>query len=180
MADAVVRHGKRCCGRGVAADVISDVSRTAEERVLAPRAGVGWRKAAMHCESATRAPPGRAFRVAGRRDRRGDTRMCNQNEWIVREAFLAYDRGDVARMMDFVDPDLEWTYLDPGLEDPQPQTCRGRGELEKALRWQADRGLQAELEQVIAAGEKVILVMRTPGVNQYRHWQAGDRTYDVV
>ena len=42
--------------------------------------------------------------------------MCNQNEWIVREAFLAYDRGDVARMMDFVDPDLEWTYLDPGLE----------------------------------------------------------------
>jgi len=110
----------------------------------------------------------------------GDTRMCNQNEWIVREAFLAYDRGDVARMMDFVDPDLEWTYLDPGLEDPQPQTCRGRGELEKALRWQADRGLQAELEQVIAAGEKVILVMRTPGVDQYRHWQAGDRTYDVV
>jgi ketosteroid isomerase-like protein len=40
--------------------------------------------------------------------------MCNQNEWIVREAFLAYERGDVARMMDFVDPDLEWTYLDPG------------------------------------------------------------------
>ena len=110
----------------------------------------------------------------------GDTRMCNQNEWIVREAFLAYDRGDVARMMDFVDPDLEWTYLDPGLEDPQPQTCRGRGELEKALRWQADRGLQAELEQVIAAGEKVILVMRTPGVDQYRHWQADDRTYNVV
>jgi hypothetical protein len=27
--------------------------------------------------------------------------MCNQNEWIVREAFLAYDRGDVTRMMDF-------------------------------------------------------------------------------
>jgi len=71
MADAVVRHGTRCCGRGVAADVISDVSRTAEERALASRAGVGWRKAAMHCESATRAPPGRAFRVAGRRDRRG-------------------------------------------------------------------------------------------------------------
>ena len=36
--------------------------------------------------------------------------MCNENEWIVREAFLAYDRGDIARMMDFVDPRLEWTY----------------------------------------------------------------------
>jgi len=106
--------------------------------------------------------------------------MCNQNEWIVREAFLAYNRGDIARMMDFVDPDLEWTYLDPGLEDPQPQTCHGRDELEKALLRQTERGLRAELEQVIAAGEKVMLVMRTPGVDQYRHWQPGDQTYDVL
>jgi ketosteroid isomerase-like protein len=104
--------------------------------------------------------------------------MCNQNEWIVREAFLAYDRGDVARMMDFVDPDLDWTYLDPGRADPQPQTCHGRGELEKALRRQADLGLRAELEEVIAAGERVMLVMRTPGIDEYR--QAGERTYDVV
>jgi ketosteroid isomerase-like protein len=106
--------------------------------------------------------------------------MCNQNEWIVREAFLAYDRGDVARMMDFVDPDLEWTYLDPGLEDPQPQICHGRRELEKALRRQADLGLRAELEAVVAIGNRVMLVMRTPGVDEYRHRQADDRTYDVV
>jgi hypothetical protein len=45
---------------------------------------------------------------------------------------------------------------------------------------QAERGLRAEIEQVIAAGEKVVLVMRTPGVDQYRHRQADDRTYDVV
>ena len=106
--------------------------------------------------------------------------MCNLNEWIVREAFLAYDRGDVAAMMKFVDPDLEWTYLDPGLEDAQPRMCRGRGELEEALRRQADLGLRAELEEVIAAGDQVILVMRTPGVDDYRHQQSGDRTYDVV
>jgi ketosteroid isomerase-like protein len=106
--------------------------------------------------------------------------MCNQNEWIVREAFLAYDRGDVARMMDFVDPDLEWTYLDPATEDPQPQTRHGRDELEKALRRQADLGLRAELEAVVAAGDRVMLVMRTPGIDQYRHRQADDRTYDIV
>ena len=58
--------------------------------------------------------------MPGRRDRRGGYPDVNQNEWIVREAFLAYDRGDVARMMDFVDPELEWTSIDPGLEDPQP------------------------------------------------------------
>jgi ketosteroid isomerase-like protein len=106
--------------------------------------------------------------------------MCNQNEWIVREAFLAYDRGDVARMMEFVDPDLEWTYLDPGLEDPQPQACHGREELEKALRRQAGLGLKAEVEEVVAAGDQVMLVMRTPGVGQYRHRNADDRSYDVL
>lgn len=106
--------------------------------------------------------------------------MCNQSEWIVREAFLAYDRGDLARMMDLVDPDLEWTYLDPSEADPRPQTFHGRGELEKALRRLLDRGLRAELEQVIAAGEKVIVVMRTPGVDQYRRWESSDLTYDVV
>ncbi len=106
--------------------------------------------------------------------------MCNLNEWIVREAFLAYDRGEIARMMDLVDPDLEWTYLDPSLADPQPRTCHGRGELEKALRRQADLGLRAEIEEVIASGDQVILVMRTPGVDEYRHRRADDRTYDVV
>jgi ketosteroid isomerase-like protein len=106
--------------------------------------------------------------------------VCNQSEWIVREAFRAYDRGDVARMMEFVDPDLEWTYVDPILDDSPPQTRRGRGELEKALRQRAERGLRPQVEQVIAAGEKVILVMRTPGVDQYRHGQADNRTYDVV
>ncbi|HEV8275510.1 MAG TPA: nuclear transport factor 2 family protein [Streptosporangiaceae bacterium] len=106
--------------------------------------------------------------------------MCNQNEWIVREAFLAYDRGDVTRMMDFVDPDVDWTYLDPGPDGPRPRTCHGRGELEEALRRQAQWGLRAELEEVVAAGDRVMLVMRTPGIDEYPHRQADDRTYDIV
>jgi ketosteroid isomerase-like protein len=106
--------------------------------------------------------------------------MCNQNEWIVREAFLAYDRGDVTRMMDFVDPDVDWTYLDPGPDGPRPRTCHGRGELEEALRRQAQWGLRAELEEVVAAGDRVMLVMRTPGIDEYGHRQADDRTYDIV
>jgi ketosteroid isomerase-like protein len=106
--------------------------------------------------------------------------MCNLSEWIVREAFSAYERGDFARMMEFVDPDLEWTYFDPGQEDPRPQIRRGREELEKAVRQQADLGLRAELEQVVASGDQVILVTRTPGIDKYRHRQADDRTYDVV
>jgi len=106
--------------------------------------------------------------------------MCNQNEWIVREAFLAYDRGDVARMLDFVDPGLEWTHLDPGLDASRPPVCHGREELERVLRLQAQRGLRSELEEVVAAGDQVILVMRTPGLDRYRDQQSDDRTYDVL
>lgn len=106
--------------------------------------------------------------------------MCNENEWIVREAFLAYDRGDFARMMDFVDPGLQWTYLDPGLAEAAPQVCSGREELERVLRLQADLGLHSELEEVVAAGDQVILVMHTPGLDKLRGRQAGDRTYDVA
>jgi len=103
--------------------------------------------------------------------------MCNQSEWIVREAFLAYDRGDVTRMMEFVDPDLEWTSLDPSLGS---QSDRGREQLGKAMRRQAERGWRAEVEQAIAAGEQVILVMRTPGVDEYTQREADDRTFDVI
>jgi ketosteroid isomerase-like protein len=105
--------------------------------------------------------------------------MCNENEWIVREAFRFYDRGDVARMMDFVDPDLEWTYYDPG-QDPQPHVSHGRDELKKAVLRQASLGLHAELEEVVAAGDQVILVMRTAGLGKQRQRDDDDRTYDVA
>jgi ketosteroid isomerase-like protein len=105
--------------------------------------------------------------------------MCNQNEWIVREAFLAFSRGDVSRMMEFVDPDLEWTNGGPGPDDCR-QACAGRDALEEALRQQASSGRRAELEEVVASGEKVMLVMRTPGLGLTRSHSPGDKTYDVV
>ena len=106
--------------------------------------------------------------------------MCNQNEWIVREAFLAYDQADMPRLMEFVGQDFEWTYLDPSEPEPQPRASRSRGELEKSLRRQAERGLHAELEEVVAAGDQVILVMRTPGLGRHLGRAGDDRTYDVV
>lgn len=105
--------------------------------------------------------------------------MCNENEWIVREAFLAYARGDVERMMEFVDPNLEWTNPGPGPDDGA-LVCAGRDELEQALRQQASSGLRAELEEVVASGEKVMLVMRTPGLGLTSPRSPGDWTYDVV
>ena len=76
--------------------------------------------------------------------------MTDANEALVREACEAYGRGDVARMLDFVDPDLEWIYLNPAFEDPEPETCHGREQLRWALERQAERRLASQVEEVVA------------------------------
>ena len=103
----------------------------------------------------------------------------NQPADLIRKAYEAYSRGDVAAMLRSVDPDLEWTFLDPSLEDPEPQVCHGRHELKKALQRQAEQGLQAELEEVSAHGDRVMVVVRIPGVDALRARKADDRNYAV-
>jgi ketosteroid isomerase-like protein len=106
--------------------------------------------------------------------------MQNDNIATVRAAYEAYVRGDLKTMLGFVDPDLEWTYLDPSLEDPEPQTCHGRDELETALKHQAGQGLRSELEEVIGADDEVVVIIRTPGVDAHRARKADDRNFDVL
>lgn len=105
--------------------------------------------------------------------------MSNGNVDLIRRAYEAYSRGDMATMLELVDPDLEWTYLDPSLEDPAPQVCHGRHELAAALERQAERDPKAELEEVVARGDRVMVVVRTPGVDSFRERKADDRTYAV-
>ncbi len=105
--------------------------------------------------------------------------MSNENVELIRTAYRAYARGDLASMLEFVDPDLEWTYLDPSLEDPEPQVCHGRHELEAALQHRAEHGLKSELEEVLGHGDRVMVVARTPGVDAHRVKPAEDRNFTV-
>jgi ketosteroid isomerase-like protein len=105
--------------------------------------------------------------------------MSNENADLVRRAYQAYASGDLAGMLELVDPDLEWTYLDPTLEQPIPQVCHGRHELEQVLRGWAEHGLRAELEEVAGRGELVMVGVRTPGVDAHHGWRRGDRAYSV-
>jgi ketosteroid isomerase-like protein len=89
--------------------------------------------------------------------------MSNENAELIRRAYQAYANGDLAAMLELVDPDLEWTYLDPALEHPTPQVCHGRHELEQVLRHWAEHGRRVELEEVISSGELVMVGVRTPG-----------------
>ena len=105
--------------------------------------------------------------------------MSNENVALLRRAYEAYASGDLATMLVFVDPDLEWTYLDPTFEDPEPQVCHGRHEFQSVLERQAERGLRAQLEEVVGHGDRVMVVVWTPGVDAYRVRQADDRNYAV-
>jgi ketosteroid isomerase-like protein len=106
--------------------------------------------------------------------------MSNDNADLIRRAYQAYASGDLATMLEFVDPDLEWTYLDPTLEHPIPQVCHGRQELEQVLGGWAEHGLRAELEEVISGGELVMVGVRTPGVDAHYGRPGDDRAYSVV
>ena len=94
--------------------------------------------------------------------------MVGRNEAVVREAYEAYGRGDVARVLEFVDPELEWTYLHPALENPKSETCRGQRQLQLALERQAGHGLASQIEEIAASGDKVMVVIRTPGIDRVR------------
>src|SRR5215472_3686255 len=84
--------------------------------------------------------------------------MCNLSEWVVRSAYLAYERDDMAGMLDLVAPDLEWTYYSSG--DTAPLSCHGRDAIETALqRWPAGWS-KPELEEVVASGDEVMVVLR--------------------
>ena len=106
--------------------------------------------------------------------------MSEENEILVRAAYEAYDRGDMTGMLALVHPDLEWTYLDPAFADPEPQTCHGRHQLMEALERQASSGLTSHIEEITSRGDKVLVVLHTPGLDQRRAWSAGDRNYLVL
>jgi ketosteroid isomerase-like protein len=106
--------------------------------------------------------------------------MSNENADLIRRAYQAYASGDLAAMLELVDPDLEWTYLDPTLEHPTPQVCHGRHELEQVLRGWAEHGLRAELEEAVGSGELVMVGVRTPGVDVHYGRPGDDRAYSVV
>jgi ketosteroid isomerase-like protein len=105
---------------------------------------------------------------------------ATENIELVRGVYTAYVNGDLSVLLARVDPDLEWTYLDPTDADPVPQVCHGRGELELALTRQLKRGLRSEIDEIVGAGDNVMVVLRTPGLDAFRAMQADDRSYFVV
>jgi len=106
--------------------------------------------------------------------------MQNDNIATVRTAYEAYAQGDLETMLGFVDPDLEWTYLDPSRVAAEPQVCHGRAELENALHHWVEHGFKAELEEVAGNANRVMVCVRTPGIDEHRERASDDRSFAVL
>ena len=105
--------------------------------------------------------------------------MSKENAELIRRAYQAYANGDLDAMLEYIDPDLEWTYLDPALEHPIPQLCHGRQELKQVLGHWAEHGVWAELQEVASSGELVMVGVRTPGVDAHQGRRGDGRAYSV-
>jgi ketosteroid isomerase-like protein len=106
--------------------------------------------------------------------------MQTDNVEIVRVAYAAYADGDFSVLLKMIEPDLEWTFLDPSVEDPIDQVCHGRDQLRQMLARLQDRGLRVELEDVSGFGGKVLVTTLTPGLDAHRARKTNDRNFHVL
>jgi ketosteroid isomerase-like protein len=85
--------------------------------------------------------------------------MAESNVELARRGFHAALRGDVEAIGALLDPDVSWHGGDPSA----PGACHNRGQALAFMR-SSDviRGGRFELVDVVAAGEKVVVIMRPP------------------
>jgi ketosteroid isomerase-like protein len=134
-------------------------------------AGCGW----QHVRPAASGISWRMKRMKTARDQ-----GSNANVALIASAYERLARRDLTVIRDLVDPDFEWTFLDPSEVDPRPRVCRGRQELVRAMERRRDQGLRTELEEVLGRGDQVMVVTRTPGLDAMRARKADDRNFDVL
>jgi ketosteroid isomerase-like protein len=106
--------------------------------------------------------------------------MTETPEQVARRAYAAFAAGDISSVLNLIDTDLEWTFLDPSAPDREPAICRGLDQLAYWMGRGSGWRLPAELEEVIANRDRVLLVTRSPGIDQLRARATEDRSFHVL
>jgi ketosteroid isomerase-like protein len=88
--------------------------------------------------------------------------MSQENVEIVREAFEAFNEGDLEAVVGICDPAIEWL---PPAELPSSSTYHGHQGVRDATGDMLDlfRGLRAEPERLIDAGDQVVVLFMWRG-----------------
>jgi ketosteroid isomerase-like protein len=95
--------------------------------------------------------------------------MSQENLERVRAGIDAYNRGDLAEILAFYDPDVEFVTLLLG-------NHRGKDALEKLMAENEDAisGYHYEIEELIDAGDTVIAVVHLLGAGRVSQIELGD------
>lgn len=83
--------------------------------------------------------------------------MSAADAQAARRGFVAATQGDLAAIEDLLDPDVKWHGGDPA------SGCQNRDEAIHFMREALDTGFEAELVDVIDAGEQVVVVLQPAG-----------------
>jgi ketosteroid isomerase-like protein len=85
-----------------------------------------------------------------------------ENVEAARRGFQAAMRGDLSVIEGLLDPDVKWHGGDPAAG------CQNRDEALHFIRQALDSGIEAELVDVIDAGDQVIVVLQPTGADTPR------------
>jgi ketosteroid isomerase-like protein len=82
--------------------------------------------------------------------------MTETNVELARRGYAAVLRGDLDAVREFLHPDVKWHGGDPSARG----ACRNREQAIEFMRQALSRRPLAELVDVIAAGDRVVVIMR--------------------
>ena len=99
--------------------------------------------------------------------------MASENVELVRNAFEAWRRGDVDELAQLIDPNVEWSWWEAG-----PWDCHGREQVLQVMRERDRQGVKGELEELLDAGDKVMIGVRGPDLERF-FGDGQDRVYNV-
>ena len=100
--------------------------------------------------------------------------MSTETAALVRALFDSYRAGDMAQFERAFAPEVVWLGAEPGT------ACNGRTEVVEFLGRQKKHGLQLVLEEVLDAGDKVLAVIRVPGIAALQGRERDERGYHVM
>jgi ketosteroid isomerase-like protein len=101
--------------------------------------------------------------------------MPDPNVALLRQAYAAYARGDTAAMPDLVDPAWSGPTSIPAPPTRARRSATAAASCKLHSRSRPQRGLRAQLEEVIGHGDKVVVAVRTPGADIARERHAAGR-----
>ncbi len=87
--------------------------------------------------------------------------MNQDNVELVVKGYRAFLAGDFERLVEMLDPEVQWNGIDVGPFDPGD-----RGEVMHVLAERFSDGFRIELERAIGVGDQVVVSFRAAGVER--------------